>query len=92
MLGVKVEHYLLSNFFSFIFTFTQCKLIISNISLLSYLLNYLLTYLQSSDVNASSNTSPLLAALEIKSSKLDASRGLFLSSPSAELLLNSLLS
>ena len=91
MLGVKVEHYLLSNFFSFIFTFTQCKLIISNISLLSYLLTYLLTYLQSS-VNASSNTSPLLAALEIKSSKLDASRGLFLSSPSAELLLNSLLS
>ena len=45
---------------------------------------------QSSDSNASSNPSPLLAALELESSKLDASRGLFLSSPSVELLLNSL--
>ena len=37
MLGIKVGHNLLSNFFSFNFTFIQCKLIIRNIFLLTLL-------------------------------------------------------
>ena len=37
MLGVKVGHNLLSNIFSFIFTFIQCRLIIRNIFLLTLL-------------------------------------------------------
>ena len=35
MLGVKVRQNLLSNIFSFVFTFIQCKLIIANIFLLT---------------------------------------------------------
>ena len=45
------------------------------------------TATQASDFHASSNTSPLLAALAIESSKLDPLHGLFLSSPSVELLI-----
>ena len=44
MMGVKFGHNLLSNVFSFIFTFTQCKLIIRNIFLLTFF-TYLLLFL-----------------------------------------------
>ena len=37
MLGVKVGNNLLSNIFSFIFTFIQCKLIITEIFLITLL-------------------------------------------------------
>ena len=60
--GVRVGYNPLSNFFSFIFTFAQCKLIIRNMFLLiftlyilSYLLTYLLKILQYVGVNISEN-------------------------------------